>query len=216
MNNKDSKLSKLFDPNGKLMSILGIVADHIILSLLWLVCSLPIITLGAASAAMCDLSEQTLNGEGRQLLRGFFGAVKKHFKTATGLWLAILSVCILFVLDFLFYVWATGNSTLASVLMGVLLLMGAVFAICLLWVYPYLVRKESKFVETAKMSLILGFLNIGWSLLMLALDIGLIILSIYVSFLIPFVPGLMTLVNSLCIRQALRKYAGAHEEQSEE
>ena len=45
-------MSKLFDLNNPFFSFLSKVADLIILSFLWFVCCLPIVTIGPSSSAL--------------------------------------------------------------------------------------------------------------------------------------------------------------------
>lgn len=200
-------MKKLFDADGKLMSLIGKVGDHFLLSLLWLVCSLPVITAGAAGAAMCQVSFQILEGQECRLVPDYFAAMKRHFKTATKLWLAVLAVGLVFVLDVYFYLYlAAQNGSFATVLLGMIGLIGLVGVLCLIWLYPYMVLYEAKFVQTVKMAFLLGVMNLGWTALMLVLDCAVMVLSLFATFLVPFVPGLIALVNSLCILKALRKY----------
>ena len=46
-------MNKLFGLDSPIMQALSRLADLIILSFLWLVCCLPVVTIGPASAAMC-------------------------------------------------------------------------------------------------------------------------------------------------------------------
>ena len=60
-------------------------------SMLWILCSLPIVTMGAATAAAMETS---LNPEGvspQGLVKGYFGSFRKNFSRATGLWLLTLA-----------------------------------------------------------------------------------------------------------------------------
>lgn len=200
-------MKKLFDADGKLLTLVGIVGDHFMLSLLWLVVSLPIITVGAASAAACQLSFQIQEGQECRLIRDFFSAVKQYFKTATKLWLAILAICLVFMLDMWFYLQLAGQyGSFAAIVLGMIGLFALVFALCLVWIYPYMTRYGSGFSKTVKMSFLLGVMNLGWTALILALDVAVVLLSLFASFLIPFVPGLITLINTALLRIALRKY----------
>ena len=49
-------MARFFDPQRGGWKALGYLADVLILSCLWLVCSLPVVTLGAATAAVNDTS----------------------------------------------------------------------------------------------------------------------------------------------------------------
>lgn len=65
--------------------------DMIVISLCWLLCSLPVITVGAASTALCAAAF-SLREEERQPAKVFFSAFGKKFKMATAVWLILLAV----------------------------------------------------------------------------------------------------------------------------
>lgn len=62
------------------------------LNILWLICSLPIFTIGASTTALfyCTLKMAEDRDEG--LTRMFFRAFRSNFKPATKLWLILLAL----------------------------------------------------------------------------------------------------------------------------
>ena len=64
------------------MQFIGKVADFILLNLLTLVCSLPIITFGAAYTAKYYVSMKIVRGEEGTLFKAYFKAFKDNFKQA--------------------------------------------------------------------------------------------------------------------------------------
>ena len=69
------------------MQFIGKVADFILLNLLTLVCSLPIITFGAAYTAKYYVSMKIVRGEEGTLFKAYFKAFKDNFKQATIIWI---------------------------------------------------------------------------------------------------------------------------------
>ena len=64
--------NSFFNPENWLWKPFGKIADHLILSALWLLCSVPIVTAGAASTALYDCAAHcTLGGEPGMLSRFF-------------------------------------------------------------------------------------------------------------------------------------------------
>ena len=56
---------KIFNQDGFLWRSLDVVADVLFLSLLWLICCLPVVTIGAATTALYDCSVRCVRyGEG--------------------------------------------------------------------------------------------------------------------------------------------------------
>ena len=81
-----------------------------LVSLLWLLCSLPIITMGAASAAAMGEFSDPENYYGHKLVRDFFCRFRSCFVRSTLLWIGFLLLLLLLVLDISFYQQFTGNT----------------------------------------------------------------------------------------------------------
>ena len=82
----------LFDPNSAFARAMDRVASLILLNVLWLVCSLPVITAGAATAALYELLEKlVLNHREDHLTGRFFQAFRSNFRRATAVWLVLLA-----------------------------------------------------------------------------------------------------------------------------
>lgn len=73
--------------NGPILSTLTRIFDTIVATVLFLICCLPVVTIGAAFSAMYA-TMITIAGDGcSSVVRCFFGAFKENFKQATILWL---------------------------------------------------------------------------------------------------------------------------------
>lgn len=73
--------------------------DCICLSVLWAVFSLPIITLGASSAALYSSVYNYIRKDKGNLLKTFLNAFKENFKRSTILWLIALVIMALLTVD---------------------------------------------------------------------------------------------------------------------
>ena len=83
----------LFD--NPIMHGIGRIADFIILNLLWLVCSIPIITIGASTTALYTVMLKVVKNEEGYIARGFLKAFKENFKQSTLLMVVFVSLVIL-------------------------------------------------------------------------------------------------------------------------
>jgi len=77
----------------------GKMADLAVLSVLWTICSIPIITMGAASAALMRCALNMNTGIGNWRSRHFFGYFRRNFRNATLMWIIFLLAAAVFVLD---------------------------------------------------------------------------------------------------------------------
>jgi len=92
----------LFDPESPFGRGMEKVWQLIILNVLWLVCSLPIVTLGAASTALHAVLFELLRGEEVRIVRRFFAAFRENWKRATVAWLVLLAAIALCLFDWRF------------------------------------------------------------------------------------------------------------------
>lgn len=85
---------------------------------LWLVCSLPIFTIGAASAGLHALILGHRVGGRREYARPFFAAFRASFKQVTLPWLLLLVLLVLFGFDAWFYL-VKRQGTATALLLGI-------------------------------------------------------------------------------------------------
>ena len=90
-----------FDMDNPVMRTLSMLADIVILNLLTLLCSLPIVTAGAAFTALNDACIRLVRMEDGELARDYFRAFKAKFKNGTLAGLLFLACAALLYLDYL-------------------------------------------------------------------------------------------------------------------
>ena len=80
----------IFNPDSPIMRFLSRLFDLIVLNALFIICCLPVVTIGASITAMYSVTLKMIRNEECYIVRGFFSSFKKNFKTATLLWIPIL------------------------------------------------------------------------------------------------------------------------------
>lgn len=85
----------MFNLSNPFWNAVGKICDLVILNLLFLVCSVPIFTMGASAAALYTTVGKIVKDEGRGVVREFLVAWRKHFRQATILWIILLPVGLL-------------------------------------------------------------------------------------------------------------------------
>ena len=80
-------MNQFFDYNNNVFRVLGGLADCLILGALWIVCSIPVVTMGAATAAVYHaVNKSIVHGQG-YAFREYCTALKTDLKQTTGAWL---------------------------------------------------------------------------------------------------------------------------------
>ena len=98
----------------------------LLLNLLWVVCSIPIITMGASTTAVYYVTLKLVRDEEGYTIKSFFDSFKTNFKQATLIWIILLLVGIFLGVDLTVYLGAS------SVGAAGLVLMAAFFAVSVL------------------------------------------------------------------------------------
>ena len=86
-----------FNMDGPFYRVGNALADIMILSLLWIVFSIPIITIGASTTALYYVTTRRLADKQGYITSDFFLAFKQNFKVATILWLIWLLIFVIII-----------------------------------------------------------------------------------------------------------------------
>ena len=91
-------MNRIFGIDSPLMKALMKIGDLLCLSILWLAFSLPIVTIGASSAALYAAVHHCLRRQEAGLWKNFWNAFRENFVRSTLAWLIELAVLALFAL----------------------------------------------------------------------------------------------------------------------
>ena len=132
--------NSLFHPDNWIWQPFGMVADFLILSCLWLICSAPLVTAGAATAALYDCCARCVKGEDRELLSRYFRTFRRELVAAipsTLLWAAVLGGYLFQVNGFVGS--ASGTTVNLVIAYGMVVFLGFLVGVAS-WIFPLLSR----------------------------------------------------------------------------
>ena len=195
-----------FSFDNKLFGALGKVVDCVILSVLWLVCCLPVITIGASSTALYYTVHKSIRGNRGYTTKNFFSAFKDNFKPATLSWLVALAVQIVLSLDayITWQVLQTGNNMGAFFYFFLILI-----AFSIGWVvytFAYIARFENTVKITLKNAVLMELRHLPWSLLIIILFLLAIFLTWLIPILVFLMPACIVLMFDLILERIFRMY----------
>ncbi len=90
----------IFSIDGILYKIGTLIFDMFFLNLLWVICSIPIVTVGASTTALFYVCGKRIRGEEGYLVKDFFKSFTMNFKQSTIAWLIILLGIFILWIDF--------------------------------------------------------------------------------------------------------------------
>ena len=76
------------------------ICDMVCLNVLWLICCIPVFTIGASTTALYTVMLKMVKNEEGYIFRGFFKAFKENFKQSTIMWLILLALGIVCYIDY--------------------------------------------------------------------------------------------------------------------
>ena len=199
----------LFNPENKFWNFMGKITDVACMSILWLITSLPIFTIGASSAAFYSFTLDAVQDTEGSVLGSYFSAFKENFKKATVLWLLQLVLTVGLVVN----LYAAWTFYLVKGILGLGLLSVALFGllVCIgtgLYLYPILVSYDFpvKKVITDSFIMAVGNPHVTISVIVLFVLAGVAIW--WISGLFFFWIGLAIFFSSYFIWGLFLKYAG--------
>ena len=202
-----SVFSSLFNPQSSFWRPFGSLVDVLVLSVLWVFTSLPVITLGPATAALYDAAARCVRqGKSGALLR-YFSTFRRELKQGALLSLIFLILTFLLLFPLRFF-WSAVTADLAGA--RIALAAYAVFLViplgALCWVFPILSRFTFSLPGAVKVSfqLSLAYLPITFLLVLSALSAGLVSALYWAPVLI--LPCIVALLWSLPIERIFAKY----------
>lgn len=164
----------LFDPDSAFGRAMELVLQLVLLNVLWLICSLPVVTFGASSAALYTVLFKILEDKESGVVRQFFAAFRQNGKRATGTWLLLLGVILVCLFDFRF------AKLLDSFWWKVVAVAGLQFVgmVCT-FLFPLLARYENTWRNQLRNALLLGVANLPRMILVWLLWAAVIVVTIY-------------------------------------
>ncbi len=194
------------DMTDKILTSLGKVVDIVWLSILWLLCCLPVVTIGASSTALYYTVHKTIRGSRGYTTRTFFTALKDNFKQATLSYLVWLLVMIVLVADLMITreVLKSGNTMGMFFYCFLVMIAFAVGWGC--YLFSYTARFANTVKATVKNAFLLELRHLPWSLLIICITAAALFATWLLPVILIFLPALLFLIYDLILERLFRRY----------
>ena len=197
-------MGSLFSLEGGFFSGMGKIFDIMVVSFLWAVCCLPIITIGPATTALYYCVVKSIRRERGYVAKEFFHSFKVNFKQGAivGIVFTIFAVA----MSFNFYIVRQMEGKLGSILFGIYIALSLFTIITAIYVFPNLSRFTLTFKNLFKNSIIMAIRHLPFTVIM-AVIIG---FAAFLMWIIPitalFIPGVACLIVSFIMERILKRY----------
>lgn len=207
-------MRNFFDIDGPLIEGLTKVADIVILNLLFIVCSIPIITIGASWTAMYYVTLKMVKNEECYIVKSFFRSFKQNFKQATVIWLIMLFIGFILYFDVKVMGGEYGQVIAASSgvakVMSVLLMAATVFYLLVIsYVFPVLSRFDNTIKNTMKNALLMSIKHFPLTIVILVVilvPLAIVYMNPRLFILIFVIFGLIAYITSYSFVKIFKNY----------
>ncbi len=194
----------IFEYDSPLMTALTSIGDCICLSILWIVFSLPVVTVGASTTALYSAAYHTVRKKEGALWSRFWGTFKEDFKRSTLLWLPVFAVLALLTVDVFGLRSVPLSAATLRALYYVLLVLWSLALTWGIYVAAYAARFNGSAGEVLKFSVMLMALHPVKMLGVLLPAMAGLALTLLVPFMALILPAAMFVVFSFTTERVFR------------
>ena len=196
----------IFNPENSIWRVTGKLVDLMILSVFWLACSLPVVTLGPASAALYHTVVQCIRGNRRDSWTLFFRTFRDNLKVGVLTTLVVLAVgaALLFLHGLAYQMAAAGTAESVFYLCYTFLLLLPLGVAC--YLFPVLSRFTFQVSGLLANCGKLAIAHLPSTVLMAIIAFGALILCSNVPILVMLLPTVVTCLHAFLLERIFRPY----------
>lgn len=174
---------KLFNPDSRIMIFLSRLADLVILNILWLVCCIPVVTIGASTTAMYHVIRHWQKDSVSSIMRDFFQSFKEDFKQATPVYLILLIPTVAVVMNAMLIFNPENSAAVPSYLLVIWFISALILLFISSFVYPVMAFFADSIFKTLRNAMVLALANLPRTILISILNLlPVILLFVNLSF----------------------------------
>lgn len=148
----------IFRYDSELMMSISRATDYIILNVLCFLCSMPIITLGAAVTAKYYVSMKLVRGEEPSIFKAYFKSFKENFKQATLVWLLSIALILFFAMDW-YLIMVNAKGEVAFYFKIALFIMSVVCVMSIVCIFPIIARFHVTMKEAIRSAVLFSIIH---------------------------------------------------------
>ena len=206
----------LLSPNSPVMAAVAFVGNILLINAMWLLCCLPVFTIGASTCAMYSVMMKLLRGKDPTVWTAFFRAFGQNFKHATYIFLLFLIPGAFILADC--WILISGVLANSSFLVNLVQIFTLIPAACLLilgtYAFPLTALFENTVKGTLKNAVYFALMKLPYTIVMATVNILPLLLlylvpQLFVLLLFPLLVAwgaLSALVNCVVLRKLLYPY----------
>lgn len=197
-------MGKVFSYDSPVWRFMGRLIDFLYLTLLWLVTSLPLVTIGASTTTVYYIALKMADNQEEYLTQMYFKNFARFFRESTIVWLMALAAGAVLAGDF--YICVRVKSPAAAMLMSAFAVIALVYLVTVLYLFPVMARICQSPLGYVRVSFYLAVRYFGWTVLCLVIPVCVCAVGVFGFWpLLLLCVGLSAYLQSLVFRQIFRQ-----------
>ncbi|HIR77331.1 MAG TPA: YesL family protein [Candidatus Choladousia intestinipullorum] len=172
-------MQRFFSMDNGLFRALNRISDLMILNLIFILCCIPVVTIGPALTGLYYVTLKIASNEEGYIVRGFFKSFKQNFRQGLIIWLILLAAGCVFGVDI--FILIQTKTAFSNVLLVIISATALVFLMVFLYIFPVLSRFENNIRATFKNSLIIAVADFPRTFVMMVITAAAVILTFWNS-----------------------------------
>lgn len=202
-------LNGVFNPENKFWSFIDKLIDVCTISILWLIFSIPIVTIGASTTALFHFTLKATADEEGYVFRSFWKAFVSDFWEATILWLGIVGGVAFLAVDLYYCQILVLPQGVRWFLFAALVSLLLVFLLTIIWIFPLLSFFRGSLKRVICHSFVMAVGNLYVSVTALVIYVLAMVLTWFMPLLFMVWFGLACYFASYFYRSIFFKYVEA-------
>ncbi len=149
-------MQNMLSPDNRVMMFITKIVNSVYLNILWFICCIPIVTIGASTTALFYVTLKMVKNEEGSIGRQFFSAFRANFRQSTKVWLIMLALGIVLAIDGYIFYHMRYTNVLWTVGTAVFIVAVAAYAIVAMYIFPLMARFENTIRAMFKNSIMIG------------------------------------------------------------
>lgn len=204
-------MGKFFSYDSGLFQAINKIVDCALLSILWLLFSIPIVTIGASSTALYYTVNKVIRHDRSHIWREFWSSFKSNFKQSTIVWLILMAAYYILITNCLI-MYQANNTVFLVFYLGTICLL----TMWMLHLFPHIARFANTTRAIMKNCALIAIRHILKSLVLLIIFAAACVLIFVWPIVIIIVPTLYTLAANFILETIFRRYMSDEDFEAEE
>lgn len=193
----------LLNTDGSIYKISMVIYNLLALNFLWLIFSIPLITIGGSTTALFYVVGKILRGENYQLLGDFWKSFKQNIKQATIIWLILIIMLYLIITNIL----SIRPLGMSSFFLYMQYLLVFELVVTVIYIFPLLSRYHMTIFHSFKMAIFIGNRHFLTTFLCLMVFPGIYYLLSWRFYFILFAAAIYAFWITYLIKDKVQLYA---------